>query len=178
MLRKILALTAIGLASTVGVAQAQTGGSSLNNNSMTASDGVGNPQQGPVGGTVTGQAGVYGANSNANMDVLSDPIRVGTFKADAAGIVRYSFVVPNVPVGTHTFRLSGVGADGKALVQSVSYVVTASESTTGGSTTGGLAKTGSNHSEPIAQIGAGAIAVGGLLVLGAKRRKAKATAAS
>jgi LPXTG-motif cell wall-anchored protein len=164
MLRRILAVAAIVMVAGVGVAQAQTGGSLLPVAGVSAI-----PASGAPGSPAVCESRGHASGSDVFCEMLSDPVFLGSAKADANGIARVSFKVPNLPPGNHTLRSTGIGPDGKVLVQSTAFFIP-------GASGNNLPKTGDDSSLPMAQIGAGAVAVGGLFVLAAKRRKVKATA--
>lgn len=165
MIRKLLALTAVLLVATVGVAHAQTGGSLLPVAGISAI-----PAEGAPGSDAICESRGHPQGSDVICEMLSDPVFLGSAKANANGIARVSFKVPNLPAGNHQLRSTGVGADGKVLVQFTAFVIP-------GVSGSNLPKTGDDSSLPMAQIGAGAVALGGLLVLaGKKRRNVKATA--
>ena len=154
MLRKLLATTAALLFTSIGVATAQEGGSNLNPTGIAASDTT------PVVGQVIEVVSTgWAPGSSQDTFVESDPI--------------FSFTMPKVAPGEHHIVARGTGADGQPLVQRVRIMVE-------GATTGGanLPKTGSDSSLPMAQIGAGAVAVGGLLVLVARKRRSSASSAA
>jgi LPXTG-motif cell wall-anchored protein len=166
MLRKLLATTAVLLITSIGVASAQQG-SLLPPASITVNDAT------PVANqdiTVTSTG--WQANSGQENAVLSDPINVGRSTADANGRAVFTFKMPNVPAGDHHVQVSGIGADGKPLVQRVKVVVA---SASGGNN---LPKTGADSTTPIAQIGAGAVAAGGLLLLVARKRRTSVKSAA
>lgn len=168
MLRKLLATTAALLFTSIGVATAQEGGSNLNPTGIAASDTT------PVVGQVIELVSTgWAPGSSQDTFVESDPIFVGRSTADATGRARLSFTMPKVAPGEHHIVARGTGADGQPLVQRVRIMVE-------GATTGGanLPKTGSDSSLPMAQIGAGAVAVGGLLVLVARKRRSSASSAA
>ncbi|MDQ2649414.1 MAG: LPXTG cell wall anchor domain-containing protein, partial [Actinomycetota bacterium] len=79
---------------------------------------------------------------------------------------------PAVAAGDHHVQVSGTGADGKPLVQRVKITVA------GASGGNNLPKTGADSTTPIAQIGAGAVAAGGLLLLVAKKRRSSVKTAA
>jgi hypothetical protein len=174
MLRKLLALVAIVMLASVGVAEAQTGGSNLPNSTLTGQNADGSGNSGEPGDTATCESTGWQPGSDVECVLNSDPVRLGTAKADANGKATLAFKVPNVPAGVHTLTASGIGANGQPRTLSAAFVVEGPS----GSSGGGLAKTGTSHSKPIAQIGAGAVAVGGLLVLAANKRRQKAKAAA
>jgi hypothetical protein len=125
------------------------------------------------------------ADSDVTFTFFSDPILLGVRKADAQGIVRAQFAVPNVEPGMHTLRLTGTGADGKPRtvdfpIKVIGDSVVAGktlDNVTGGATgsaTGSSAfgKTGAAHAREIAAIGFALFAVGAALVLAVRRTRA------
>lgn len=68
-----------------------------------------------VGAEIRVRANGWQAGAALRAQYFSDPVELGTFKAGNDGAVAFSFNVPDAPPvpGTHTFRLSGVGANGQ-----------------------------------------------------------------
>jgi len=93
---------------------------------------------------------------------------VGTATADANGVATLTFTMPDLGPGTYRLEASGTGADGQPLVVSTTLTV---GGTGRGAGSGALPTTGSDSSLPMSQIGIGAVAGGGLLVLLAKKRR-------
>lgn len=68
-----------------------------------------------VGDVIQVRATGWAPLTDAKAEYFSDAVQLGTFKSNSSGEVNFQFQVPNAqPVpGTHTFRLSGTGSDGK-----------------------------------------------------------------
>jgi hypothetical protein len=99
----------------------------------------------------------------------STPTTIGTFEADAQGVLTVSFTLPaGVPAGTHTFAFDGnMGSHFEETVTVAAAgtaVATASES---------LAYTGADVTVPLVA-GTGLVVLGGATVFAARRRKAAA----
>jgi hypothetical protein len=116
----------------------------------------------------------YQANEQADGDVHSAAVRVGTYAADAAGVVTGSFTVPtNISLGSHTFVLTGTAS---GTVETATFVVTGPAAASAAPTTSGLAFTGTNVAELVGS-GAALVLAGGALIVVARRRKHVNTAA-
>lgn len=105
----------------------------------------------------------WAPNSNVDVTLNSDPIPLGSFRADATGTVRLDVPVPaEAPPGDHTIVAVGIDPTGAPRTASRSIVLESE-------TAGVLAFTGSN---PQALVGLGAllIAVGAAGTLAARRR--------
>ncbi|WP_374968433.1 hypothetical protein [Terrabacter sp. BE26] len=133
------------------------------------------------------EADGYKPGENADGDVHSAPIHVGTYVANAAGVVTGSFTVPStLSNGTHTFVLTGRSS---GVVKTFSFTVTGapagggngndnggnagganSGSTGSGSTGSGLAMTGTNVAAVVGG-GAALMLAGGALMVASRRRK-------
>jgi LPXTG-motif cell wall-anchored protein len=164
----VAALVVLALATTASTASAQDGGADYPpaTNSITLSD-----TTVAVGDTVTGQAQTYADGATVAWEQQSTPIALGTVKANSAGVATLTFKVPaGTTPGTHHVVASGIGANGQLLTQSAAIVVS-------GGTSATVPKTGANSTKPMAEIGVGALALGGLLVL-VSRRRSKAHAAA
>lgn len=110
----------------------------------------------------------YQGGEQADGDVHSTPVRVGTYTSDAQGVVTGSFIVPtNISLGEHTFVLTGATS---GVVKTATFVVTATPAASGVPTTSGLAFTGTNAAELVGT-GAALVLAGGALIVVARRRK-------
>jgi hypothetical protein len=140
-----------------------------------------------VGEVTTVEFGGYLPEVPVGFTLFSTPVALGTANADANGIVRFTFTVPPVEPGTHRIEASGASADGP-LVQSITFTVTGSGEAEGegedddvAGTTGAtgatgdsgdeLARTGSNSAVLFTRIAMVCLAVGGVVVLAARRRR-------
>ena len=91
-------------------------------------------------------------NSDAQVTFHSDPVNIGTFRANSSGVLDFSFRVPNVENGMHTLKVSGTGADGKPRVVEASILCNCTQPANGqptavlGSTLDAFGKTGGSSS--------------------------------
>lgn len=164
MIKKVAALTAALLLTTIGVAQAQTyppGG-----NTVTANDTTVAP-----GDPITLSAQIFQSGATVTFTMFSAPVVLGTATANSSGVATLTTTIPaGTAAGTHTIEATGTGANGQPLTVSMTITVAAAGT--------GIPVTGSSNTLPMTQIGLGVIVVGGLLVLAAsKRRSSKADAA-
>lgn len=138
------------------------------------------------GQAVTLTSGTYVEGAPVTLSIASVPSRLGTATADAAGAVSLSGVVPaEIELGAHTITATGT-APGGPLTQSITITVVAPGGTAGGTaggtieeggTAGGnLPKTGSDSTMPLVRVAALLLAVGGVLLLATRRRRAVARA--
>ena len=110
----------------------------------------------------------------------STPQTVGTFTADASGTVTVSFTVPEgTPAGEHTLVYEG--SMGTYFQESLTVSATTTGATQSATTdveteSASLAYTGADIALPLG-LGAGALALGGGLVLVARRRSAEGSQA-
>lgn len=110
----------------------------------------------------------YQGSEQAEGDVHSTAVRVGTYTADAQGVVTGSFTVPtNISYGTHTFVLTGATS---GTVETATFTVTPMPAASSVPTTSGLAFTGTNVAELVGS-GAALVLAGGALIVVARRRK-------
>jgi len=138
---------------------------------------TGNGTEFGVGDTVelTGHGFLPGTNVDFTIDNCGSTVLLGSVVADVNYEAHLSFQVPaGCCPGAHTVTLTGTGADGKPLV--LTYALTVTGNGCGGTAppttvvgAGNLPKTGSNTGVPVA-LGVGLVAVGGALVLIARRR--------
>ncbi len=68
-----------------------------------------------AGGSVTVTGSGFAPNSDVDLFILSTPVLLGTFKADASGVVTAVVALPNGLTGDHTLRLVGVAPSQDAL---------------------------------------------------------------
>ena len=107
--------------------------------------------------------------------VLSTPVAVGSWVADAQGVVTGAFTVPSVlSSGVHTFVLTGRTS---GVVKTVTFTVTqavtigtGSGSTGSAAGSGILPRTGADVAWLVGG-GAAVVLVGGVLIVAAGRRK-------
>ena len=156
MLKKILLIAAALLFVGAGAAHAQD--YPPRGNSLTASASVV-----AAGTPVTLTAQVFLPGTNVVFRIFSDPVTLGTATANSNGVATLTATIPSNFSGQHTITASGSGANGQPLTVSTTITVTQGHAP--------LPRTGSSHTKPYTEIGIGALAVGGLLLLGAKRRR-------
>jgi hypothetical protein len=63
---------------------------------------------------VTVHATGWRGNSSVHASFHSDPVDLGDYVADAAGVLDFTFRVADVEAGIHTLKLAGTGANGQA----------------------------------------------------------------
>jgi hypothetical protein len=125
------------------------------------------------GGPVTFTAEGFGANTTVTFTLFSTPVELGKALANANGVATLTARIPlDTPLGNHTVKATGVDPQGRPLTVSVPLVV-ASRVENGRAV---FARTGSSNAAPIARAGVAAVAVGALLALVARKRRAGATA--
>lgn len=102
-------------------------------------------------------------NEVVTLTMRSAPVTLGTFTADANGVLTVEFTVPaGTEVGTHTLVLNGnMGTYFQETITVAAAVTTASSS--------GLAYTGADVAVPLA-LGAGLLALGGGALVVSRRR--------
>lgn len=143
-------------------------------NSLTVTDSTPTPGQ-----TIGIEARTFAAGGQVTF-TLSTGAVIATGTADASGVVSVEGTIPaDTPLGEHTLTAVGPAPDGSELSLSVTLtVVAAGDDEAGESASGSLPTTGSDSSIPLAKLGIGLAAVGGVVTaVAAKRRKAAAAAA-
>lgn len=163
MLRKLLPL-ALTLAAALAVA-APAGAQSYPpaGNTATASDTTVQPGQ-----PVTFTAKTFQPGTEVTFTLFSAPVVLGTAIADSNGVATLTTTIPeSTSPGTHTVEASGVGANGQPLT--VSFTITVLGAAADAAT---IPATGSSSTVPMTQLAVGILALGGLLVLLANRRRA------
>ncbi len=131
----------------------------------------------PQGATISVSANCFLPGSAVQVILSSTPRVLGTFTADARGVISGRVTIPcDVPVGAHTVSAQGVDASGKPLRLSAALRVVdgcpvgaAPRVVTGG---GALSKTGSNLTMPLTAAGIALLATGTAAVVVARRRRA------
>lgn len=114
----------------------------------------------------------FGPNTEASATLFSTPVLLGTFTADAQGVVRGEVTIPaNTPVGPHRLEIRGVDRDGNVKVVNFNLQV-GGVGGGGGGPVPGLPATGGEIGSTLA---VSAIVVGfGLSLFAAARRRAAA----
>lgn len=127
-------------------------------------------------------------NTPAHYVFNSDPVDLGTVVANSQGVATLTFTVPaSADAGAHTVTAAVTRAGGGATTLSQPFTVTGAASAPSGSSVGGvsagetpsgtstnaagLARTGSGITIPLVRTGLVAIALGGLIVLGVRKRR-------
>jgi LPXTG-motif cell wall-anchored protein len=171
MVKALIAAVALAVVSMAAPAAAQQYPPAVN--SLTVSDTTPTPGQ-----TISVEGRTFATGSTVTLTLFSDPVVLGSATADAAGVIATQVTIPtNTPLGSHTLTAEGTAPDGSPLSLSVSLTVVPAQA--GGGTGGSdLPRTGSDSSIPLAKLGVGLAAIGGLIAaLAAKRRKAALAAA-
>lgn len=128
------------------------------------------------GGTVTFRAKIFRPGSSVLFRLFSTPVELGSAIADANGVATLTATIPaNTPVGNHVVKASGIAPDGSPLTVSVPLVV-ATKVVNGVAVVDDVARTGSSNALPLARTGVAAVAVGGLLVVIARKRRSGSAA--
>ena len=136
------------------------------------------------GETVTVTAGGYVPGATVTVTLEPEGIVLGTATADADGTITLTFTIPsNLSLGDHAITVAGETAAG-IVAQSIPITIVAAGGAGGGTqisgtvtggvsgtvTGGGLPRTGSDSDLPLARAAAFLVAIGGVLVLTARRR--------
>lgn len=114
----------------------------------------------------------YAPFSIVTVTQQSDPIVLGTFTADAAGVVRATVTLAPGLTGLHHIVASGTDSQGNPVSASIPITVQAPDATTN-TPNGFLPRTGSNTSF-IVTLGGLALAIGGAATVASRRRVAAA----
>lgn len=128
--------------------------------------------------TVTVDVSGFTPGEIINVQVFSTPQELGTMTANSAGAASQTFTLPaGLPAGVHTVvatgETSGLTASAQFTLTSPSAAPASATTTTApaaAAPSSSLPTTGINAALGVA-IGAGAIALGGLLVIAARRRR-------
>jgi hypothetical protein len=172
MVKRLVAAAAMALVAMAAPAGAQQYPPATN--SLTISDTTPTPGQ-----TVEITAQTYQSGASVTITMNSEPVVLGSATSDPTGVARLSGTIPaNAALGTHTLVATGTGSDGQPLTLQLSFTVVAADGSGGGAGGGALPRTGDDSSLPLARIGLGLAAAGGVITaVAAKRRKAAPTAA-
>lgn len=179
MVKGLIAAMALAIVALAAPAAAQQYPPAVN--SLTLSDSTPTPGQ-----TITVTARTFQTGSTVTVTLTSNPVVLGSGTADAAGIMALQATIPvNTPLGEHTITADGTAPDGSPLSLSASLtVVPAAAAGAGagagaGGGAGALPRTGTDSSLPLAKLGLGLAAIGGIITaVAAKRRKAALVAAA
>lgn len=168
MVKRLIACAALGVVALAAPAAAQQYPPAIN--SLTVSDTTPTPGQ-----TITIEARTCEPGSTVTF--FLDSVTLASAVADAAGVATVQATIPaGTPLGAHTITASCPAPDGSTLTQSVAITVVAADgagAAPGGPGSASLPRTGQDSSLPLARIGLGLAAIGGVLTaVAAKRRKA------
>lgn len=148
-------------------------------NSLTVSDTTPSPGQ-----TITIVGRTFAQGATVEVTLTSDPVVLGSAQADADGVAALEATIPaDTRLGTHTISAKGASPAGDELLLSVEIEVVPAGAAGAGAgagqpPAGDLPRTGDDSSLPLAKLGLGLAAVGGVITaVAAKRRKAAALAA-
>ena len=163
MVKRLIAAGAMALLAMAAPAAAQQYPPAVN--SLTCSDTTPTPGQ-----TISCEARTFAAGAAVTV-TLDSPVALGTATADAAGLIALQVTIPTgTPLGAHTLVATGPAPTGQTLNLSLAITVVSAQGGGAGSTGGNLPDTGSN-SIPLAQIGLGLLAAGGVIYAIASRRR-------
>jgi 5'-nucleotidase len=169
MVKRLIACAALGVVALAAPAAAQQYPPAIN--SLTVSDTTPTPGQ-----TITIEARTCEPGSTVTFSLSS--VTLASAIADGAGVATVQATIPtDTPLGAHTITATCPAPDGSTLTLSLAITVVpaAGAATGGGSGTGALPNTGQDSSLPLARIGLGLAAIGGVLTaVAAKRRKSVA----
>jgi LPXTG-motif cell wall-anchored protein len=167
MVKRLIALGVLAVVAMAAPAAAQQYPPAVN--SLTVSDTTPCPGQ-----IVTIEGRTFAPGSTATVVLESGPVTLGSATADALGVITLQGTIPvDTPLGSHRLVATGTAPNGQTL--SLSLAIQMAAANCGGTSTasGTLPRTGDDTSIPLAKIGLGLAAVGGVITaLAAKRRKA------
>src|SRR5262245_43530800 len=174
MIKGLIAAVALAVVAMAAPAGAQQYPPAVN--SLTISDTTPSPGQ-----TITIEGRTFAQGSSVTLTLFSDPVVLGSAVADAAGVIALQATIPaDLPLGAPPVTAPSPPPDGPPLSRSVSLTVVPAQGAGAGAGagSGNLPRTGSDSSIPLAKLGLGLAAAGGLITaIAAKRRKAAAAAA-
>ena len=164
MVKRLLIMGVVGLLALAAPAAAQQYPPAVN--SLTVSDTTPTPGQ-----TISIEGRTFAAGSTATVALTPD-VTLGSPTADAAGVIRLDATVPaDTTLGSHTLTATGPAPDGTTLSLSLTLNVVAADGSGSGTGSGSLPDTGSDSSIPLAQVGLGLAAFGGVVEALAGRRR-------
>jgi LPXTG-motif cell wall-anchored protein len=121
------------------------------------------------GDSVTVSGCGFKVGSSVSIDFLSTPVHLATVTADANGGIGATVTIPaNAAPGNHTIEATGVAPSGAPLVLSANITILGAGTP--------LPHTGSSSTAPLTAAGVGLVLIGGVAVVGARRRRARAHA--
>jgi LPXTG-motif cell wall-anchored protein len=161
MSKKVCAIAAILLVASIGsIGTARAQDYPPATNSLVASDSTVAPGQ-----QVTFTARTFQPGSTVTFTLFSDPVRLGTATAASNGVATLTAAIPaTTAAGSHRVDATGTGATGSPLTVSTALVVSSNGAAP-------LPTTGSSNTLPLATAGVVALALGGLILLVARRRR-------
>ena len=167
MVKRLIALGALAVLAMAAPAAAQQYPPAVN--SLTVSDTTPSPGQ-----TITIQGQTFAEGATATVVLNSDPVTLGSATANAAGQIVLQATIPtDTPLGSHTLVASGPAPNGQTLSLSLAIEVVPAQGGGTGTSGGNLPRTGESTSLPLAKVGLGLLAAGGVIYsIAAKRRKA------
>jgi len=167
MVKRLIALGALAVLAMAAPAAAQQYPPAVN--SLTVSDTTPSPGQ-----TITIQGQTFAEGATATVVLNSDPVTLGSATANAAGQIVLQATIPtDTPLGSHTLVASGQAPNGQTLSLSLAIEVVPAQGGGTGTSGGNLPRTGDSTSLPLAKVGLGLLAAGGVIYsIAAKRRKA------
>ncbi len=166
MLKRLIALGGMAVLAMAVPAAAQQYPPGVN--SLTCSDTTPTPGQ-----TITIEGRTFAAGGTVTVTFGSAPVTLGSPTADEAGAFALQATIPaDTPLGAHTITATGPAPNGQTLTLSLVCRVVPAEGG-GAAAAGNLPRTGSDTSIPLAKIGLGLLALGGVVyAIASKRRKA------
>src|SRR5262245_1284867 len=167
MVKRLIALGALAVLAMAAPAAAQQYPPAVN--SLTVSDTTPSPGQ-----TITIQGQTFATGSTATVVLNSDPVTRGSATANAAGQIALQATLPqDTPLGAHTLVATGPAPNGQTLSLSLAIQVVPAQGGGTGNGGGTLPHTGDSTSLPLAKVGLGLLALGGVIyAVASKRRKA------
>lgn len=170
MIKRLLAMTALCTLLFVAPAAAQT----------TDPSGLPTPGSGVTitctisGTTITCTVTGLKGSSTFTVSIFSSPHTLGTATADASGNGSLTATLPaGLEAGSHTVTVSGTDASGQPFSTSTTVPVDAA---TAAVLSQNLARTGASHTGEYVEAGLAAVALGGLLLVAARKRRERALA--
>jgi LPXTG-motif cell wall-anchored protein len=127
-----------------------------------------------AGDSVTLEVPGFGANSEATVELHSDPIVLGTFTADGEGVVRATVNLPAGITGSHNLVVMGANALGQPVVATIPITIAAGPQATDGDDGddgGFLPRTGSNTAS-VVTLGGVLVIIGGSATIVTRKRLA------
>jgi 5'-nucleotidase len=170
MVKRLIVCAALGVVALAAPAAAQQYPPAIN--SLTVSDTTPTPGQ-----TITIEARTCEPGSTVTFSLGPGAVTLASATADAAGVATVQATIPaDTPLGAHTITATCPAPDGSTLTLSLAITVVPAGAATGGDPgSGALPRTGQDSSLPLARIGLGLAAIGGVLTaVAAKRRKSAA----